>query len=589
MTREKVAIGALIKEAADYVGRALSRIPGKNRPIFWLCQLIYTLQNGVFLTLTNYLVSQVVAAAAAQSMAALGQGILFFMSAFVIFLFCLCMAVYWLLNHQTRLLNDILDTAYDRLMHAPLAQLGKAGEAFSRLENDVPAAAQMGGMNLTGMVLMQPMTGLFSCIVIAAIHPLLAVVALMGGVVSLITELSMVKPNRQANDEIRRLQAEKTVLMDDMISGGLTIRLFNRQATMNRNLWESLLAIAKAQMKTYKLGMLSALGGGVSEWLAMAGVAGVGLWLAMKGEITLAQVVMVMGMASSAKLLVSSPGACLNSLQRLVAGAKRAYEVIDGEIEDPRADAGKPAPDSSAPQLTVENITFGYDAQSRTLEQVSFSVEKGETLALVGESGSGKSTMLKLMMNLYHPGEGEICVQGIPMGSMTLDDWRRRFAYVPQSSPLFDGTIADNIALGREGATRTEIEAAAKAAYAHDFIMALPQGYETPVGEGATMISGGQRQRIAIARAILRDAPILLLDEATSSLDTQSEREVQAALERLMEGRATVVVAHRLSTIQKADTILVLEEGRMAEQGNHKDLLKAGGHYAAMVQAGSIA
>ena len=160
---------------------------------------------------------------------------------------------------------------------------------------------------------------------------------------------------------------------------------------------------------------------------------------------------------------------------------------------------------------------------------------------------------------------------------------------MPQDSPLFDGTVADNIALGRLGATQEEIEAAAKAAFAHDFILELPQGYQTPMGEGATLISGGQRQRIAIARAILRDAPVLLLDEATSSLDTQSEREVQAALEKLMIGRATVVVAHRLSTIQRADTILVLEDGRVAEVGSHGQLLEAQGTYAAMIRAGNIA
>lgn len=521
-------------------------------------------------------------------MAILGQSILIFLLVFSFYLGLLCLAVYWMFNQQDRLLGRILDTAYHRLMHAPLLSLGKAGEAFSRLENDVPAAAQMGGMNLTGMVLMQPATGLVAFIVILSIHPLLALVSLAGGFISLATQLVLVKPNRQANDEIRNLQAEKTVQLDDIIAGGLTIRLFNRQQTMNENMWKSLLSIARAQMKTYRLGVWSALGGGISEWITMAGVAAVGLWLAMNGSITLPQVVMVMGLASSAKLLVSSLGSCLNSLQGMVSGAKRAYEVIDGEIEDPRAAVQTPAPNPSAPLLSAENLSFGYDTQTQILHQISLSVKKGQTLALVGESGSGKSTLLKLMMNLYSPDAGTIRVRGIPLEAMTLQQWRECFAWVPQSSPLFDGTIADNIGLGREGASRAEIEAAAKSAYAHDFIAKLPEGYDTPVGEGATMISGGQRQRIAIARAILRDAPILLLDEATSSLDSQSEQEVQAALEHLMKGRATVVVAHRLSTIEKADAIAVLDQGYVVEEGRHAALLKANSKYAAMVKAGSL-
>ena len=284
--KEKMPLGAILRETVGDVRRVLSLISWKQQLIFWPSMAIYTLQNAILNTAMSWLVGQVVAAATMKSISLLGQSIALFAGIFLVFLALLCMAVYWQLKNQDRLLNRMLEMAYTRLLTMPMSRMGKAGEAFSRLENDVPAAAQMGGMNLAGMVLMQPMTGLGASIVIGAVHPLLLITALAGGIVSLVVQLVMVQPNRRANDEIRVLQAEKTVQLDDLIAGGLTVRLFGRQQTMNGKMWDSLLAIARAQMKTYKLGVLSALGVGVSEWLTMAGVAVVGLWLAMRGTIT---------------------------------------------------------------------------------------------------------------------------------------------------------------------------------------------------------------------------------------------------------------------------------------------------------------
>ncbi len=224
---------------------------------------------------------------------------------------------------------------------------------------------------------------------------------------------------------------------------------------------------------------------------------------------------------------------------------------------------------------------FSYtNDETYALQDISFSVEKGSTVALVGESGSGKSTVANLLPRFFEVTRGTILVSGTDIRDVTLRSLRDNMAMVTQEMILFNDTIRNNIAYGARSATFEEVMEAARAANAHEFISALPDGYDTVVGESGVRLSGGQRQRICIARAIVRNAPILILDEATSALDTQSEREVQAALERLMQGRTTLVIAHRLSTIVNADKIIVLSNGRVVEQGTHRELLAKGGHYA---------
>jgi len=217
------------------------------------------------------------------------------------------------------------------------------------------------------------------------------------------------------------------------------------------------------------------------------------------------------------------------------------------------------------------------------LKDVAFEVQPGQMVALVGRSGSGKSTLANLIPRFYHYDDGQILIDGVEARDYRLRNLRRHIALVTQQVTLFNDTVANNIAYGDlAGAPRAAIEAAAEAAYAKEFIDRLPQGLDTEIGENGVMLSGGQRQRLAIARALLKDAPILILDEATSALDTESERHIQAALDRATSGRTTLVIAHRLSTIEKADLILVMDHGRIVERGTHAELLATGGHYAAL-------
>jgi ATP-binding cassette subfamily B protein len=257
---------------------------------------------------------------------------------------------------------------------------------------------------------------------------------------------------------------------------------------------------------------------------------------------------------------------------------------VQSKIKSPRHPKALPTPPRG--EIAFNDVSFAYPLRPETsaLDRVSIKVAPGERVALVGPSGAGKTTIFALLLRFYDCDRGTVEVDGVAVNEAALADLRARFALVPQETALFADTVAANIAYGAKDATMTEIEAAAKAAFAHDFIMALPQGYDTALGEGGVTLSAGQRQRIAIARAVLRNAPILLLDEATSALDAESETLVQKALDKIMEGRTTLVIAHRLATVMRADRILVFDRGRLVEEGTHQSLIGRGGVYARLAE-----
>lgn len=346
---------------------------------------------------------------------------------------------------------------------------------------------------------------------------------------------------------------------------------------------EALFKSVNAQIRKFALRMqlVSSAGTPMTRFVAVGAVSVVivvALTQAHQGAITMGEFVTFL----TALLMLLPPIrhlASLNgSIARLTAACDSIYSIID---ELPEADTGK----TELPRLTggvrFDGVSLRYEgAKNNALTDFTLDVKPGQTIAFVGDSGAGKSTIINLIPRFWAPSTGEIYFDGVPQSAVTLKSLRKNLALVSQDVVLFDDTIAANIAFGQEHATREAIEAAARAAYLMPFIESLPKGLDTPVGEAGSRLSGGQKQRISIARALLKNAPILLLDEATSALDTQSEKYIQDSLKELMRGRTTFVVAHRLSTIEGADLIVVIKDGRIVEMGCHTELLEKKGQYA---------
>ena len=381
-----------------------------------------------------------------------------------------------------------------------------------------------------------------------------------------------------------------TALMENL-DGVRLIKIENREAAEQDRVGE---VVARRQRHVIKSADSRAFAGPFSNLVAMIIVAAVMAyagWRARDGSMSVGSFAAYIGLLMAAGQSLRQ----VTNLQTVMAegltAARRLFAALDIQPEIRETPDAAPL-DPGPTTVGFHGVSFAYgpaaDGAAPTLSDVSLTVAPGETVALVGPSGGGKSTLLSLLPRFYDVTAGAVTVNGRDIRELKLHDLRSRIALVTQEPFLFDDTVAANIAYGRPGASRAEIEAAAAAAAAHDFITALPEGYATRAGEAGLRLSGGQRQRIAIARAFLKDAPILLLDEATSALDTESEALVQAALERLMQGRATLMIAHRLSTVRNADRIHVIEAGRVVETGSHAQLVKLGGLYSRLAKQQSL-
>jgi ATP-binding cassette, subfamily B, bacterial MsbA len=394
---------------------------------------------------------------------------------------------------------------------------------------------------------------------------------------------------RSATRESVILNSHVLGAMQETVQGISIVKAFTMEEQLQNKIQST---IDAAERRSNRIARLSERNGPLTESLAGLSVAGVMAYAAFQaiysGVLPGAFFSFI-----TALLLAYEPAKRLAKLQvqmeRAAVNAKMIYEILDMQTHQrDKHGAGELA--VSAARVEFRNVSFAYGSNDPVLHGLSFIAEGGKTTALVGPSGAGKSTVITLVPRFYDPAEGEILIDGQNIADVTKSSLRHHLAYVSQQPYLFEGTIRDNIRYGRPEATDAEIADAARLANAHDFILAQPMGYDTPVGENGLTLSGGQRQRLSIARALVRNAPILLLDEATSALDAESEAAVQQALDAAMVGRTVIVIAHRLSTVMKADKIVVMQSGRVVEEGTHESLaLRPSGLYARLhnLQAGS--
>ncbi|QIC04947.1 ABC transporter ATP-binding protein [Brevibacillus sp. 7WMA2] len=391
------------------------------------------------------------------------------------------------------------------------------------------------------------------------------------------------KSVRKISDKTQLQQGVLTERLNDFLAGLPIIKIFHLKHVVTQRYIEMNEHVTSS---TIKQGHKNALLEGTNffiNFLSFGGMLVFGIIMVAQDVIGVGSLVAIIQQQLLVTVGFLHLGQVLSILQSSLSGASRVIELLSEPIEPERY---IPLPDELPYQkdkvLEMNQIVFEYDSDAKVLDDFSFSIGEGETAALVGASGSGKSTVIKLLLGYYPAKSGSILMFGKTIGEYSLQEMRSLIAYVPQDAYLFEGTIEENIRYGKLDATHEEIVEATRAAYAHDFIMGLPNGYETRVGERGAMLSGGQRQRIAIARAIIKNAPILLLDEATSALDSGSEYWVQKALAELMKDRTTLIVAHRLSTVEEADMIYVVDQGKVVENGHHQELLSKNGFYSTL-------
>ena len=438
------------------------------------------------------------------------------------------------------------------------------------------------------MIISPMIAGVSAIVLIMLLDPRIGLMVLTLSIVSVKINMVLSKPLRGMAVRIQDLFTTCTERLTDILAGIDVIKMFPGARIMVKKYSDANADVAVQTMRRFRRMADVQAVEWISSFLSNIAILLVGVFMSFAGLVDFGTVVAILSLQGMVSFFLGSIGRAWGSLIDSFVLADRVFEVLDQPVqsEDHRnddidADSSFSVRDCG---IIMRDAVFSYDGSEKVLNGVDITVDRGKTAALVGESGGGKSTIVRLLLGFYKLNGGTISVLGKPMSDHTPDELRKNIAYVPQDAYLFTTSIKENIRYGRQDASDEEVIEAARRAYAHEFIMAFPNGYDTLVGERGESLSGGQRQRIAIARAFIRNAPILLLDEATSALDSESEQLVQKGIEALMGGRTTLVVAHRLSTIENADVIYVIGNGKVCEQGRHTELMEQGGVYKRLVE-----
>lgn len=480
-----------------------------------------------------------------------------------------------------RLRNDM----FEKMLSLPIGYFTeeRKGDLMSRMTNDVNEI-QTSVMSVMEVVVREPINIAILLLAMIAISPGLSVFLLVFLPISGLVIGKIGSSLRRAARKMAEQMGDITSVLDETLSGMRVVKAFNAERTQY-------LRFLKLNNENFRLRNRSArrqeLASPLSETMGVTVVAVI-LWyggrLVLRQESDLSPELFITYIALFTQIInpVKNLSSAINQVQKGSAALERIEAILQTENTIHEHPNALPVLDFNQ-QIALRNVQFAYGTRA-ILMDISLNIPKGKTIALVGSSGAGKSTLADLIPRFHDVTGGELLIDGINIKEYKLDQLRRLIGIVNQEPILFNDTIANNISLGVGGATRAQIEEAARVAYAHDFILQKPDGYDTIVGDRGSKLSGGERQRITIARAVLKNPPILILDEATSSLDTESERAVQHAINNLMKHRTCIVIAHRLSTIRHADEIVVLQNGRIVEQGQHESLLAASGIYRRLVE-----
>jgi len=485
---------------------------------------------------------------------------------------------YWMIGIGQKTVFSMRSQLFSQLHRLPIKFFDKRqhGELMSRLTNDIDNVSQT--LNSSVIQLFSSVLTLVGTVTVMLIlSPLLTLITMI--IIPLMFYGMKWITNRTGRlfKEQQKHLGDLNGFIQETISGQTIVKTFSQEQHMIDEFMEKNERLRKAGYwaQTYS-GFIPKLMNMLNN-LSFAIIAGAGGWLAVSGHITIGTIIVFTEYSRQFTRPLNDLANQFNTLLSAVAGAERVFEILDEEEEKDLSASENLM--NVVGEVEFKNVSFSYGQDDQTIKNVSFRAKPGETIALVGPTGAGKTTIINLLARFYEPDEGEILIDGHDVQSIKRNSLRSKMGFVLQDSYLFQGTIRENIRYGKLEASNIEVEKAAKMANAHSFIMKLPKQYDTVLKQEGSGISQGQRQLLSIARAMLSDPSLLILDEATSNIDTITEMKIQEALYRLMKGRTSVVIAHRLNTIQNADQILVLDNGQLIESGNHKSLLKNRGFY----------